>query len=107
MTNPSILWIAIALAALSAGLAAVLLLRRKPKSQPPADTLFSKLDDRSPEGNTPLDPIAEADVYLAYGNRQEAVSVLRKAAQEYPERTDILEKIREIRAAIKTKAGGE
>ncbi len=99
-----ILWAVSVVAALAA-LVGIILLRRKPKATPAQDTLFSTFDDRPLDAMTRLDPLAEADVYLAYGNRQQAVSVLRKAAQEHPGRTDILEKIREIREAMKAMSG--
>lgn len=117
-----ILWVVSVVAALAA-VAGIIMLRRKPKRETntdritndktpskakttePVDSLFSTFDDQALEANTHLDPIAEADVYLAYGNRQQAVSVLRKAALENPGRADLLEKIREIREAMKTASG--
>jgi Tfp pilus assembly protein FimV len=114
MSNMDILW-AVSVVASLAAVVGIILLRRKPKThnrahnkaQVPAatDSLFSTFDDRAPEAVTQLDPIAEADVYLAYGNRQQAVSLLRQAAKENPGRTDILEKIREIRVAMKVVSG--
>jgi pilus assembly protein FimV len=118
MSNMEILWVVSVVAAMAA-VVGIVLLRRKNKQEstsngngngngngktPPTgqeDSLFSTFDDQASEANSHLDPIAEADVYLAYGNRQQAVSVLRKAAQENPGRADILEKIREIRETLK------
>lgn len=42
------------------------------------------------------DPVGEAQIYLAYGNKSMALSVLNKAAKEHPERDDIRAKINEI-----------
>jgi hypothetical protein len=104
MNKLEILWV-VALVIALAGIGGVVLLRRKPKAGPPADTLFSTIDERSPDGGAPLDPVAEAEVYLAYGNKQQALTVLRKAALEHPERADVLAKIREIRQIIEAEAG--
>jgi Tfp pilus assembly protein FimV len=120
MSNMEILWVVSVVAAMAA-VVGIVLLRRKNKQEttsngngngngktPPTgqeDSLFSTFDDQASEANSHLDPIAEADVYLAYGNRQQAVSVLRKAAQENPGRDDILEKIREIRETLKDASG--
>jgi Tfp pilus assembly protein FimV len=104
MSNMQILWTVSVVAALAA-VVGIILLRRKPKATVAQDTLFSTFDDRPSEANAHLDPIAEADVYLAYGNKQQAVNILRKAAQENPGRADILEKIREIRETMKAATG--
>jgi Tfp pilus assembly protein FimV len=115
MSNLEILWAVSVVATLTA-VVAIIVLRRKPKTKGhasskaaapvAADSLFSTFDDRESDAITNLDPIAEADVYLAYGNRQQAVSLLRKAAQENPGRADIIDKIREIRAAMKAASEG-
>jgi len=42
------------------------------------------------------DPIAEAEVYVAYGLRKKAIKVLKKAQQENPNRFDIGEKLDEL-----------
>ena len=42
------------------------------------------------------DPIAEAEVYLAYGLRKKAIEVLKKAQLENPNRVDIGEKLDEL-----------
>jgi Tfp pilus assembly protein FimV len=116
MNNLDILW-AVSIVATLAAVVGIVLLRRKPKpksktkpsinAQEPAaaDSLFSTFDDRPSEASALLDPIAEADVYLAYGNRQQAVILLRQAALENPGRADIVEKIREIREAMKAVSG--
>jgi pilus assembly protein FimV len=111
MSNMEILW-AVSVVATLVAVVAIILLRRKPKADAnahapaAADSLFSTFDDRASEANANLDPIAEAEVYLAYGNRQQAVTLLRQAAQENPGRADIVEKIREIREAMKAASSG-
>ena len=43
-----------------------------------------------------MDPLAEAEVYLAYGNRQQALVLLREAAVVSPQRADIRDKLLEL-----------
>jgi hypothetical protein len=43
------------------------------------------------------DPLAEAEVYLAYGQRQKAIDVLEAASRSHPERTDFTKKLNELR----------
>jgi len=43
-----------------------------------------------------VDPVAEADVYLAYGRDQQAEEILREALRTYPERLAIHTKLLEI-----------
>ena len=64
----------------------------------PLDTLqdLSLFEDMPDTATYEIDPISEAEVYLAYGNKQQALSLLRKAARLHPERADIREKILEI-----------
>ena len=45
-----------------------------------------------------VDPVAEADVYLAYGRDQQAEEILREAMRNYPERVAIHTKLLEIYA---------
>jgi len=46
------------------------------------------------------DPIAEADVYLAYGHNEQAQEVLRKGLEREPTRQDIRYKLMELYAAV-------
>lgn len=45
-----------------------------------------------------VDPIAEADVYLAYGKEDEAIKILREALRSAPDRVNIHMKLAEIYA---------
>ncbi|WP_445370107.1 FimV family protein (plasmid) [Methylomonas sp. HW2-6] len=42
------------------------------------------------------DPIAEAEVYMAYGQDKQAIELLKKAQRENPNRMDIGEKLDEL-----------
>jgi hypothetical protein len=43
------------------------------------------------------DPLAEAEVYLAYGQRKKAIEVLQRATETHPDRADIAMKLHELR----------
>ena len=49
--------------------------------------------------NGEVDPMKEAEVYLAYGSTQQAVHALEVGLQRWPERQDIAEKLTQIRAS--------
>ncbi len=51
-----------------------------------------------------VDPIAEADVYLAYGRYQQAEELMRQAIKEHPERKECKLKLLEIFYASENKA---
>jgi Tfp pilus assembly protein FimV len=44
------------------------------------------------------DPLREAEVYLAYGRTEQAISLLEEALREHPQRTDIAEKLRSLKS---------
>ncbi|WP_460506075.1 type IV pilus assembly protein FimV [Hydrogenophaga soli] len=46
------------------------------------------------------DPLAEAEVYLAYGRSEQAVKVLEDGFRKFPERSDIREKLDELRSGF-------
>jgi type IV secretory pathway TrbF-like protein len=46
------------------------------------------------------DPLAEAEVYLAYGRKQQAQEVLENALQLDPSRTDIEAKLRDLKSQM-------
>ncbi|MGE4331005.1 FimV/HubP family polar landmark protein [Diaphorobacter sp.] len=50
------------------------------------------------EGGGDVDPVAEADVYLAYGRDLQAEEILKEAVRHYPERVSIPAKLAEIYA---------
>ena len=90
---------AIAAIAIAAVLGIVLAARKfAARNKAPADTLqdLSLFDDLPDSASPEIDPLAEAEVYLAYGNRQQALSLLEKAADLYPQRADIRDKLREL-----------
>lgn len=51
-----------------------------------------------------VDPIAEAEVYMAYGRDAQAEEILREAVDQYPDRPEIRAKLLEIHAARKDAA---
>lgn len=54
-----------------------------------------------------IDPLAEADVYLAYGRYQQAEELIRQAIQDHPDRDDCKLKLLEIFHASSNKADFE
>jgi len=51
---------------------------------------------RRAQKRKPVDPIAEANVYLAYGRKEQAAGILRDALATNPENEEVLAKLREI-----------
>lgn len=51
-----------------------------------------------------VDPISEADVYLAYGRHQQAEDILKEALEKEPERNEIKLKLLEVSFAAKDRA---
>ena len=106
MDKPGIilLWLlVIALAVVvGAGVAYWLQLRalRRRRQVPVHDgeTVYSALGHGGPADSLDIDPIHEAEVYAAYGNKETALRVLMKAAAAAPEREDIRAKIEELRS---------
>jgi Tfp pilus assembly protein FimV len=61
--------------------------------------LWAMVKVRSKDKNSgPADPLAEAEVYLAYGQRAKAIDILQKARVTHPDRADITMKLNELRA---------
>ncbi len=54
-----------------------------------------------------VDPVSEADVYLAYGRYQQAEDLIRSAIENYPEREECKLKLFEIHYATEDKAAFE
>ncbi|WP_336885055.1 FimV/HubP family polar landmark protein [Candidatus Methylomicrobium oryzae] len=54
-----------------------------------------------------IDPISEADVYLAYGRYQQAEELMRNAVTNYPDRDECKLKLLEIYYAAENKSGFE
>jgi Tfp pilus assembly protein FimV len=43
------------------------------------------------------DPLKEAEVYLCYGRKAQAIELLEAAALKHPQRGDIAEKLRQLK----------
>lgn len=54
-----------------------------------------------------VDPISEADVYLAYGRHQQAEDIIKQALQKNPDRLDLQAKLLEVMHAANNRAGFE
>ena len=123
--------IGIALAAVLAGVAALVMSRRKKKTPPPqvepgvlgdpgeqAHSLFAETGGQSVDTNNSVfnsnfapsasqldtnevDPVAEADVYIAYGRDAQAEEILKEALRTHPERHPVRLKLMEIYATRK------
>ncbi|MCW8889735.1 MAG: LysM peptidoglycan-binding domain-containing protein, partial [Sedimenticola sp.] len=83
---------------------------QEPVSHPTEETSF--LSDFSPSDIDALqdetgevDPLAEADVYIAYGRYQQAEELIRQAIDKFPERPELKHKLFEILYATKDKEG--
>ena len=59
-------------------------------------TFFIYFKSKS-QGGSSADPLAEAEVYVAYGRKKQAIEILEKANLENPNRTDIQAKLDELR----------
>ena len=57
-------------------------------------SIFSSNESRSKSG---ADPLAEAEVYLAYGRKERAIAILEAASQSNPTREDIRKRLFEIK----------
>ena len=73
------------------------LLRRSRATKPDGQFRVSNPFPAGPLKHGTPDPIAEADVYLAYGRKQQALELLEKALQENPSRVDVETKLRELK----------
>ncbi len=68
---------------------------------------FASSDLSALETEAEADPIAEADVYLAYGRYRQAESLIREAIGQDPGRTDLKIKLLEVLHAAGDRAGFE
>ena len=68
---------------------------------------FASSDLSALETEAEADPIAEADVYLAYGRYRQAESLIREAVEQEPGRTDLKIKLLEVLHAAGDRAGFE
>ncbi|MES2740414.1 MAG: FimV/HubP family polar landmark protein [Pseudomonadota bacterium] len=128
--SENITTIAIALGVLLAGAGALIVSRRRKNALPSGDTsilgdpgtqahsLFAETGGQSVDTNnsvfnsnfTPsasqldtneVDPVAEADVYIAYGRDAQAEEILKEALRTHPDRHPVRLKLLEIYAARK------
>jgi pilus assembly protein FimV len=75
--------------------------KKTPKAakNPLATTGVAQPDPKAAEADGKGDPLAEAEVYLAYGHDEQAEDILTKALAQHPGRQDIRAKLLEIYAA--------
>jgi pilus assembly protein FimV len=66
---------------------------------------FATSDLGAIQNQSEADPLAEADVYLAYGRYQQAEDLIRDALEEDPDREDFNLKLFEIYAAAQNRSG--
>ena len=81
-----------------------------PKGEGNSSMETSLLSDLANDGmggmsaeDSEVDPIAEADVYMAYGRHQQAEELLKDAIEQEPERHELLVKLMEIYHKTKNK----
>lgn len=58
--------------------------------------IFIKLyrsDEADKNKSTPVNPMAEADVYLAYGRKEQAIEILQEALNDSPNNKAIMKKL--------------
>lgn len=67
-------------------------------------TDFAVSDMGAIQSNDEADPVAEADVYLAYGRYQQAEELVRNAVARAPERTELRVKLFEILSAAQNRS---
>lgn len=75
-----------------------------PQSDSSLFTDFSVSDMGAIQNEAEADPIAEADVYLAYGRYQQAEELVKAAVDKEPERNDLRMKLLEIYFAAKNQS---
>ena len=93
-------WIIIIGAMVVIGLLAFFGVRGEPKTALGSDMR----KDRPASSPTPGDadedvnPVTEAEVYLAYGRKEQAIEILEEALRAKPDRQDVRRKLQEIKA---------
>ncbi|NOZ52105.1 MAG: FimV family protein [Gammaproteobacteria bacterium] len=71
-----------------------------------SDFAMSELDGFQGD-SADVDPISEADVYLAYGRHQQAEDIITQALEKTPDRLDLQAKLLEVLHAARNVAGFE
>ncbi len=66
---------------------------------------FATSDLGAIQNQSEADPLAEADVYLAYGRYQQAEDLIRQALDKAPDREDLNLKLFEVYAAAQNRSG--
>lgn len=56
------------------------------------------MQSRASSSTGEADPIAEAEVYIAYGRVQQAIEILEEGVKLAPDREDIANKLKELKA---------
>lgn len=80
------------------GLAGFLGSRREPTKALGSDTYKATPAAAAAQGEDDVDPVAEAEVYLAYGRKTQAIEILEEALRDHPAREDVRKKLNEIKA---------
>lgn len=70
----------------------------EPHGEPAGSAQADTLATAAQEGSDVVDPVAEAEVYLAYGRDVQAEEILQQALQTRPDRLDVHMKLAEIYA---------
>ena len=68
-----------------------------PAAKPDGQTRVSAPSSAGPPKRGAQDLLAEAQVHIAYGRKQQALALLEKALQENPSRADVETKLRELK----------
>jgi len=74
--------------------------RREPRTALGSDAHRRAPASSSAKSNTDADvnPVAEAEVYLAYGRKEQAIEILEEALRANSAREDVRNKLNEIKA---------
>jgi len=90
----------------SVGAASSQMLQPNSESNMVSDFSMSGMDSMA-QDSADVDPISEADVYLAYGRHQQADDISRQALARSPDRVELRAKLLEVLHAAKNRAGFE
>jgi Tfp pilus assembly protein FimV len=93
-------WIIIIAAMVVIGLLGLFGTHREPRTALGSDTHKGMPASSSTPSDTDEDvnPVTEAEVYLAYGRKEQAIEILEEALRAKPAREDIRRKLQEIKA---------
>lgn len=95
---------------LTGGTSSMLNPKSEEQSSSMETSLISDLTDDGvgmPMQDSEVDPVTEADVYMAYGRHQQAEELLKEALEKEPERHELLVKLMEVYYKTKNKSAFE